>query len=91
MDSKKNHRKSIPFIRIDTSSMANNQNPFISSSSSEESLPVDAPLVRQTRCSADIDTISSVISEKSLTDGIEIIPYFYSENPDRQGSTQNIT
>lgn len=63
-----NRRKSIPFIRIDsqtTTITANNRISYISSSSSEESLPVNAPLVRQPRCSVDIDTISLVIVEKS--------------------------
>lgn len=90
MDSNRNHRKSIPFIRVDTSPIANNQNSYISVSSSEESLPVDAPLVRQPRCSADIDTISPTISEKSSIDDIEIISNFFLESPDRQGSTQTM-
>lgn len=89
MDSNKNHRKSIPFVRIDSSPTANNQNSYISVSSSEESLPADAPLVRQPRCSIDID-ISSVISEKSSTDRIERLSNFYLDSPDSQASTPNI-
>lgn len=90
MDGKKNHRKSIPFVRIDASLLANGQNSYISISSSEESLPVDAPLVRQPRCSVDIDTISSVMSEKSLADEIECLLNSHLERPDQQGSIQNM-
>lgn len=91
MDNSKNHRKSVPFVRIDSASLANDQNSYISISSSEESLPVDAPLVRQPRCSIDIDTISSVISEKSLADEIEYYLNSHLKNPDQQGSIQNMT
>lgn len=90
MDSHKKHRKSIPFIRIDSSSTAHNQNSYISASSSEESLPVDVPLLRQPRCSIDIDTISLVISEKSLTDGNESHSYSYLESPDLQKSIHDV-
>lgn len=87
MDNNNNNRKSIPFIRVDASSLANGQNSYISVSSSEESLPVDAPLVRQPRCSVDIDTLSSVMSEKSLADEIECLLNSHLESPDQQSNT----
>lgn len=86
----KKHRKSIPFIRIDTSSKANNQNSYISATSSEESLPADVPRVRQSRCSVDIDTISSVISEKSLTNGNESHSNSYLDSPDLQETIRDM-
>lgn len=90
MDSGKKHRKSIPFIRIDTSSITNNQNSYISATSSEESLPVEVPLVRQPRCSVDIDTISTVISEKSFTDGNDSHSNSYLDSPDLQETIRDM-
>lgn len=89
MENKKlgeNRRTSIPFIRIDSTAPTtegNNQILYISSSSSEESLPVDAPLVRQSRCSLDIDAISlMMMGEKS--DGNESHSSSYLEIPDQK-------
>lgn len=90
MDSSKKHRKSVPFIRNDSSSIVKNRSSYISDSSSEESLPVHVPLVRQPRCSVDIDTISLVISEKSLTDGNDSRSNSYLDSPDLQETIRDM-
>lgn len=89
MDNNKNHQKSIPFIDVSRSTAANHLSSYISVSSSEESLPIDAPLVRQPRCSVDIDTISINISEKSFTDEIASRTHSNLDSPDLQESIRD--
>lgn len=82
-----NNRKYIPFIRID-SLPSNNQHSYTSGSSSEESLPIDAPLVRQPRCSVDIDTVPPVLTGN--TNGIGKHPSSYLDNAELRDSIQDI-
>lgn len=85
------NRKSIPFIRIDSPSTSNRQS-YISASSSEESIPIDAPLVRQSRCSVDIDTVpASELREKFDVNGIERHSSSYLDNSELRESIQDIT
>lgn len=93
MDSNKqrdDRRRHIPFIRIDSATATRNQNSYISDSSSEESLPLNAPLVRQPRCSIDIDTISLENDEKTITNGTESHSNSYLESLDLQESIKDM-
>lgn len=70
MDKRNNdERKHIPFIRIESPRHRRQSNISISSDSSEESLPNDAPLARQQRCSVDIDTMTPKFEEKFQING----------------------
>lgn len=60
-EKKQRDRRHIPFARIDVTP-TNNRHSYLSGSSSEESLPTDAPLVRQPSCSFDIDTVPAVLN-----------------------------
>lgn len=88
MDSKK--RKVVPFIRIESPSVSQRQS-YISVSSSEESIPVDAPLARQSRCSVDIDTIPTKLREKCAVNGIDGHSNSYLDNSELRESIQDIT
>lgn len=82
------NRKVIPCIWIESPSVRNRKS-YISSSGSEESIPYDAPLVRQTRCSVDIDTIPTELREKKIkVNGIDDHSNAYSE---LRESIQDIT
>lgn len=85
MNGDKNEK--IPFIKIDSPNSIDRCSSIISinSVSSEESLPVDVPLVKQPRCSIDIDKIelekseiirgsrSSYLDDLQLNDSIQEI------------------
>lgn len=87
MDSK---RRKVPFIRIESPSVSQRQS-YISVSSSEESIPVDAPLARQSRCSVDIDTIPAELREKYTVNGIDGHSNSYLDNSELRESIQDIT
>lgn len=72
------NRRAIPYIRVDTLT-ANKHQPYISSSSSEESIPIDAPIVRQSRCSVDIDIVPMELGENVAVNGIDTHSNAYSE------------
>lgn len=82
-------RRLIPFIRIDSPS-SNNRQSYISISSSEESIPIDAPLVRQPRCSVDIDMIPPELHEKIKENGIDRHSSSYLDNLELRESIQEI-
>lgn len=86
---RENNRRAIPFIRIDSPS-SNHRQSYISISSSEESIPVDAPLVRQPRCSVDIDMIPSEVSEIIRENGIDKQSSSYLDNLELRESIQDI-
>lgn len=69
-----NGRERVPFIRTESSNShqlnRHRSNISISSDSSEESIPADAPLARQQRCSVDIDTMVSQSNVKAQINGI---------------------
>lgn len=85
------NRKAIPFIRIDSPSASKRQS-YISASSSEESIPNDAPLARQSRCSVDIDTVPTTeYRENSDVNGIDRHSSTYLDNSELRESIQDIT
>lgn len=84
------NRKAIPFIQIDSPSASKRQS-YISVSSSEESIPVDAPLARQSRCSVDIDTVPTKLREKCEINGIDRHSSTYLDNSELRESIQDIT
>lgn len=53
----------VPSIQID-SPISSNRQSYISVSSSEESIPIEAPLARQIQCDVDIDTVSPKLKQK---------------------------
>lgn len=79
----------IPFIRVENQNRRHS-NISISSDSSEESIPVNAPLVRQQRCSADIDTMTPEFSEKFLVNGVEKHRNPYLDDTELNDSIQEI-
>lgn len=82
-----NKSEKIPFIKIDSPNSIDRRSSIISiySVSSEESLPVDVPLVKQPRTSIDIDKVeldkseiirgsrSSYLDDLNLNDSIQEI------------------
>lgn len=92
---RQNAKSNIPFIEISASDKPQihrrPSNISISSASSEESLPFDAPLARQKRCSVDIDMIkpqadqqfqngvskqrNAYLDDMPLRESIQDIPY----------------
>lgn len=73
MDSKKGREKSqkdVSLLRND-STVTNRRHSNISCFSSEESLPIDAPLVRQPSSSGDIDTVLPELTKKTQINGIK--------------------
>lgn len=64
-----NGRERVPFIRIESKN-SRGSNVSISSCSSEESIPTDAPLAHQQRCSVDIDTMISKSNVKAQINGL---------------------
>lgn len=82
---RRDNRRDIPFIQIDSP----NKRSYISISSSEESIPIDAPLARQSRCSVDIDTIPPEIMAK-VTNGIDRHSSTYLDNPELKESIKDI-
>lgn len=64
MANNRNDQKSIPFVHIDPSSITNSHTSYISVSSSEESIPNDAPLALAINELA-IGTVWSDTSEKN--------------------------
>lgn len=84
---RRQNRRDIPSIRIDT---AIKRQSNISITSSEESIPVDAPLVRQSRCSVDIDTISSDVID-GVSNGTDRHSSTYLDNPELRESILDIT
>lgn len=79
----------VPFIAVDLAELTE-QKLFISSSSSEESLPVDAPLVRQQRSSVDIDTVPTVLSNDAAVNGIAKHTNAYLDCSELRESTKDI-
>lgn len=67
---RENSRKDVSFIRIDCP-ITKHRHSNISSSSSEESLPIDAPLVRQPSSSGDIDTVLPEHTKKTHINGVK--------------------
>lgn len=66
-------RERVPFIRIESSN-SRRSNISISSDGSEESIPTNAPLARQQRCSVDIDSDVVVVSKSNVKAQINGIP-----------------
>lgn len=60
------------------------------SNSSDESLPLEAPLARQTRCSIDIDTIEPT-AKPTLKNGINERENAYLDSMQLSDSTQEIS
>lgn len=83
------NRRDISFVRID-SLPSNNRHSYLSGSSSEESLPIDAPLARQPSCSFDIDTVPPVPNGKIQINGITKHPSTYLDNAELRESIQDI-
>lgn len=96
MDNKnrEQNRKTIPYILVD-SPTANIRHSNISPSSSEESIPVDAPLARQSSGSIDIDTVPTEMRATVVANGIDKRTSDYSENAresqELKESVQDIT
>lgn len=92
---KENERERVPFIQTESSSSCrlNRRRSNISissSSSSEESIPTDAPLARQQRCSVDIDTMVSMSNVKAQINGIPKHHNAYLDNLSVNDSVQDI-
>lgn len=90
-DNHRNSRKTIPFIRIDSSATLDDNNSCISISSSEESLLADAPIVRQPSCSVDIDMIPSLDPEKINSHRHRRLSNAYLDTSDERDSVKDIT
>lgn len=92
---RKNGASNIPFMEITTNDEQQMQrrpsNISISSDGSEESIPVDAPLARQKRCSVDIDTESPQFRDKFETNGVSRQRNSYLDNPSLSESIQEIS
>lgn len=89
-----NGRERVPFIQTGSpNSRRLNRRPSsisISSDSSEESIPTDAPLARQQRCSVDIDTMVSKSNVMAQINGIPKHHNAYLDNLSINDSVQNI-
>lgn len=82
-------RRAVPSIHID-SPMSSNRQSFISVASSEESIPIEAPLARQVRCSVDIDTILPEFNEKIAVNGFNRHSSSYLDNSELRDSVKDI-
>lgn len=84
-----NGRERVPFIQTESSNFRQ-LNRRRSSGSSEESIPTDAPLARQQRCSLDIDTMVSKSNVKAEINGIPKHHNVYLDNLSINDSVQDI-
>lgn len=89
-----NERERVPFIRTESpnSRELNRRRSIISmsSGSSEESIPINAPLARQQRCSVDIDTMLSKSNVKAQINAIPRHHDAYLDNFSINDSVQDI-
>lgn len=79
----------VPSIQID-SPISSNRQSYISVSSSEESIPIEAPLARQIRCDVDIDTVSPKHKQKAEVNGFNEHSNSYLDNSELRESIKDI-
>lgn len=79
----------VPSIQID-SPISSNRQSYISVSSSEESIPIDAPLARQIRCDVDIDTVLPKLKQKAEVNGFNEYSNSYLDNSELRESIKDI-
>lgn len=84
-----NRWTAVPSIEVDSPASSKRQS-LISASSSEESLPIGAPLARQARCSVDIDTIPSELRDKIEANGINKHANAYLDSSELRESIKDI-